>query len=326
MPTWGELLRELKVLPNGLPDWDSVRRKYLVELYELTGRPTIIYYTDWFSKGGPASSISLEDMQGMMEVCKDLPGEELDIIIHSPGGSAEATDSIVRYLRKKYSDIRVFVPLAAMSAATMWALSANRIVMGAHSQLGPIDPQFASAGWQAPARAILQQFERAKEECRDPALLGAWAPILQQYGPALIEQCKAAEELAKKLVEEWLALYMFSGDVSKASKAADFFADYETHKSHALGIDREKARSVGIVIDDLEDNQPLQDAVLTVHHATMHTFQGGAVKIVENHLGRAFAKLAQPMQVQIAQQTPAPSQPESPPLPESGDGFAVLQA
>jgi len=320
MPTWGELLAEFgqpeNKLPNGVPDFDGIRRKYLVQLFELTKRPTILYYTDWFNKGGPASSIALEDMQGMMEVCKDLPGPRLDIILHSPGGSPEATASIVRYLRKKFTDIRVFVPLAAMSAATMWALASNRIVMGKHSQLGPIDPQLVSGAWQAPARAILRQFEQAKEECRDPALLGAWIPILQQYGPALIQQCEAAETLAKRLVQEWLEQYMFLGYSNKAEKAKDaanYFADYEIHQSHSLGIDREQAREHGVIIDDLESNQDLQDAVLTVHHATMHTLQGPAVKIVENHIGHAYVKLTQQMVVQMPMT--APGMIGTPPLP-----------
>jgi hypothetical protein len=320
MPTWGELLAEFGLpenkLPSGVPDFDGIRRKYLVQLFELTKRPTILYYTDWFNKGGPASSITLEDMQGMMEVCKDLPGPSLDIILHSPGGSPEATASIVRYLRKKFIDIRVFVPLAAMSAATMWALASNRIVMGKHSQLGPIDPQLVSGAWQAPARAILRQFEQAKEECRDPALLGAWIPILQQYGPALIQQCEAAETLAKRLVQEWLAQYMFlryPNKEEKAKDAADYFADYEIHQSHSLGIDREQAREHGVIIDDLESNQDLQDAVLTVHHATMHTLQGPAVKIVENHIGHAYVKLTQQMVVQMPMT--APGMIGTPPLP-----------
>ncbi|MGB9113509.1 MAG: hypothetical protein WCF24_12385 [Acidimicrobiales bacterium] len=303
-----------------MPDFDRVRRKYLSQLYDVTQRPTIIYYTDFFGKGGPAASISLEDMQGMMEVCKDLPGPNLDIILHSPGGSAEAAASIVGYLRKKYFDIRIFVPLAAMSAATMWVLASNRIVMGKHSQLGPIDPQVVSSGgWQAPARAILQQFERAKEECKDPSLLGAWVPILQQYGPALIQQCETAEKLAKRLVREWLTQYMFQSDPegeAKANLAADYFADYELHQSHALGINRDQARSVGLFIDNLESSQQLQDAVLSVHHACMHTFQGPAVKIVENHLGRTFARLTQQMVIQMPV-VPGPSSP----VPAAGMPF-----
>lgn len=323
MPTWGELLAELNwpenKLRNGMPDFDGIRRKYLVRLHELTKRPAILYATDWFGKPGPAASIALEDMQGMMEVCKDLPGPNLDIVLHSPGGSPEATASIVRYLRKKFvGEIRVFVPLAAMSAATMWALSANRIVMGKHSQLGPIDPQLVWGPWQAPARAILRQFAQAKEECRDPGLLGAWIPILQQYGPALIQQCEAAETLAKRLVQEWLEEYMFAASADKAERAAataSYFADYETHQSHALGIDREQARSHGVTIDNLEDWPELQDAVLTVHHAAMHTFQGPAVKIVENHLGRAFVKVTQQVVVQLPMPAPTPGAPGGFPMP-----------
>ncbi len=88
-------------------------------------------------------SINAEDMQGFMECIHGLKGEGCWIlIVHSPGGSAEATEAIVNYVRSKFSNVRVFVPHAAMSAATMLACSGNSIVMGKHSFLGPIDPQF----------------------------------------------------------------------------------------------------------------------------------------------------------------------------------------
>jgi hypothetical protein len=319
VPTWGEILSELQdpknAQPNGLPDFDGIRRKYLGQLYSLTGRPTIVYYTDWFDKDGPAASVTLEDMQGMMEVCKDLPGPNLDILLHSPGRSPEAAASLVRYLRTKFSHIRVFVPLAAMSAATMWALAANAIFMGKHSQLGPIDPQMVSGTFMAPARAILLQFEQAKEECKDPSLLGAWIPILQQYGPALIQQCEAAEALARRLVQEWLQQWMFGGypdAADKAEKVAGYFANYEIHQSHSLGIDRDQARAQGVRINDLEAEPALQDAVLSVHHATMHTLP--AVKTVENHAGRAFVKIAQQLVVQMPMMGP-PVGPLPPGLP-----------
>ena len=313
MPTWGEILQELQQTPapTGGPDFDAVRRKYIRELAQLTGRPAIVYYTDWFGKGGPASSITLEDMQGLMEVCKGVKGPSLDVVLHSPGGSPEAAASIVRYLRTKFKNIRVFVPLAAMSAATMWALASNEIVMGKHSQLGPIDPQMVSPAWTAPARAILRQFEQAKEECKDPTLLGAWIPILQQYGPALIQQCEAAEALAVSLVQEWLEAYMFSRDSDKARKAervAAYFASYDEHRSHSLGISRDQARRRGVKITNLERDQALQDAVLSVHHATMHTLQGAAIKLIENHLGHTYAKLTQQMVIQMPTPNLVPGQ------------------
>lgn len=313
MPTWGEILQELQdgIARTGAPDFDGIRRKYIAQLHELTGRDTIVYATDWMNTGGPITSIVISDMQGLMEVCKGLAGPNLDIVLHSPGGSAEATASIVRYLRQKFTHIRVFVPLAAMSAATMWALAADEIVMGKHSQLGPIDPQLVSTQGQFPARAIIEQFERAKRECAsDPSLLGAWVPILQQYGPSLLEQCEKAEDLAKRLVTEWLEAYMFKDRENArelAEATAGWFANYEIHQSHSLGISREAAEGQQVNVTNLEDDQDLQDAVLSVHHATIHTLSmGPSVKIIENHLEKAFVLSQQTMQVplQIPMQGP----------------------
>lgn len=315
MPTWGDILHEVVASAsanNGSPDFDGIRRKYLAALHALTGRDTIIYYTDWLSTGGEAVSITLQDMQGLMEVMKGLRGPGLDIIIHSPGGSPEATRSIVRYLRRQFPDeIRVFVPLAAMSAATMWALASDLIVMGKHSQLGPIDPQLIMGGSAIPARAIIEQFEEAKKEIAlDPAVLGAWMPILQSYAPALLKMCETAEELSRRLVREWLAEFMLRTDADrkrKAARIARYFASYKKHQSHGIGIDRDQARAVGVFVDDLEADPALQDAVLSVHHATMHTLGGGAtVKIVENHMGKAFVQMQQMVQVQAPVMLPAP--------------------
>jgi len=321
MPGWGEIHAEVTASAaanGGRPDFDGIRRKYLSRLHQLTGRDTIVYATDWLRGAQPLSSIDLGDMQGMMEVCQGLKGPGLDVILHSPGGSAEATASIVRYLRGKFSEVRVFVPLAAMSAATMWALSADCVVMGKHSQLGPIDPQLITQqGAAIPARAVIEQFERAKAEVQaNPAALGAWAPILQQYGPALLEQCEKAEQLARRLVQEWLGVYMFAKDENGAAKAqetARYFADYGTHQSHSLGITRDQAREHGVTVIDLEDDQALQDAVLSVHHATLHTLIGPTVKIIENHQGKAFVLQVQQI---VAMQAPGQGQMAMPfPMP-----------
>ena len=41
----------------------------------------------------------------------------------------------------------------------------------------------------------------------------------------------------------------------------------------------------------MEDDNDLQDLILTVHHSFMHTFShSSATKIVENHLGIAYVE------------------------------------
>jgi hypothetical protein len=163
-------------------------------------------------------------------------------------------------------------------------------------------------------------------------VLGAWLPRLQQYPPAVLEQCEAAEELSKRLTMEWLREYMFRqwpDAAEKAKRVADYFADYATHQSHSLGIDRDQARAVGVAVMNLEDDQPLQDAVLSVHHAALLTFAAGPFKIIENHQGRAFVQSAQVAQIML--QGPVPPlippgflppgmQPPQPPAPAPAAG------
>jgi hypothetical protein len=196
----------------------------------------------------------------------------------------------------------------------MWCLAADRIVMGKHSQLGPIDPQLAMPQGMVPAGAIGRQFEKAKQECgENPAALSAWLPTLQQYFPGLLEICADAEALGKQLVREWLTKYMFKENADGpqlASAAADFFSDDRVHGSHSRGIHRGALRELKLVIDDLEDDPELQDAVLSVHHATMHTMSNPAVqKIVENNLGRAFVNITM---LQVTQVQGPPISPPSP--------------
>jgi hypothetical protein len=282
VPTWGQILNELKdsKAPEGAgPDFDGARRKYLKTLHELTGRAVILYSTAFLeSRSIPPADlqISLADMTGFMEACSNIEEKSLDLILHSPGGSAEAAESIVEYLRNRFDHVRVFVPVAAMSAATMMALSANEIVMGQHSQLGPIDPQFIISTPEgprsAPAKAILNQFELAKQQCRDPSNLPAWLPILRSYLPGLLTQCEDSRQLAVRMVSSWLNRYMFEGkSEEKARQIAEWFADYESFQSHGRRVGPDQAVEVGVNVIPLERDQAMHDAVLSVHHATMHT-------------------------------------------------------
>ena len=233
-----------------------------------------------------------------MEVSNGLRGPNLDLILHSPGGSVEAAEALVSYLRSRFSHVRIIVPQLAMSAAAMMTCSAEEIVLGKHSFLGPTDPQISlatNAGLTfVPAQTVLDQFEKAKKECVDPENLPAWLPMLDQFGPSLLVRCETALELSKELVKTWLEDYMFKGDSDsevKADKIASWLADHQHFKSHGRHIPRTELRRRQLKITNLEDDEMLQDLSLSVFHAAIHTFTGApAVKIVENHTGRAFIK------------------------------------
>lgn len=318
MPTWSGILEELKESSTDgkTRDFDGVRRKYLVELYKHTGRNVILYATKWtqgdVTVSPGALSIADEDIQGLMEVMHGLSGTNLDLILHSPGGSLEAAESFVIYIRSRFDNVRVIVPQLAMSAATMIACVADSIVMGKHSFLGPIDPQLILktkfGARTVPTQAILDQFDRARQEIKDAASIAAWLPMLEQYGPDLLITSENLTRLSEQLVRGWLRAYMFKADPGKMQKArriAAWLARHKSFKSHGRHIPRSELVRRGLIIEYLENDTILQELVLSIFHATTHSFTGShAAKIIENHLGKAFVKLSQPVAF------PAPGQPQ----------------
>jgi membrane-bound ClpP family serine protease len=224
----------------------------------------------------------------------------LDLVLHTPGGETAATESLVHYLRSFFgTNIRAIVPQLAMSAGTMIACACNEIVMGKHSNLGPIDPQFNGL----PAHGIVEEFQRAHREIKaDNSKVAVWQPIIAKYHPALIGECEKAIEWSNKMTEEWLLSGMFAGASGATATVAAILKELSDHaltKSHARHLDPDKCKQIGLKIIDLEADQGLQEAVLSVHHACIHTLTAtNAFKIIENHHGVAFIQAAPTVVVQ----------------------------
>lgn len=294
MPNWKELLDELKAAGS---TYDTLRRKYLSKLHALTGRNVIVYYSGWLQKGELERQgfggflLDDNDKNGFMAAVHRLDRSKgLDLLLHTPGGTTAATESLVDYLRAMFSNnIRAVIPQIAMSAGTMMALSCREIIMGKQSSLGPIDPQI----FGIPAHGVIEEFQRAAEEIQTtPARVPIWQPIIAKYSPTLIGECEKAIKWSNEMVRDWLLSGMFANE-EDAERKADCvireLADHALTLSHARHISAERARSLGLKVIALEDNDELQDAVLTVHHACIQTLSATpAFKIIENHLGVAF--------------------------------------
>jgi len=305
MPTLHEVQESILKLKKQAQD--DVRRRYLKELHDYTGNDVILYAAAFTSGKLPnipafLVSMTLDDVRSFMAALHGLEGKALDLIIYSPGGQMEAAEQIVSYLRAKYDHIRAIVPQNAMSAATMIACACDSIVMGKHSAIGPIDPQVtfptSQGHFTAPAHAILKEFERAKAEVvAEPKTATLWVKKIQSYPPGLLDICEKTLELSRQKVEEWLATYMFAGrseSKSLASSIATWLANADEHKTHGRPISIAKAEEKGLRVEKLEDDQRLQELVLSVFHATSVTFQvTNCVKIIENHKGRGLYHLAE---------------------------------
>jgi hypothetical protein len=267
-----------------------------------------------------------------MEVCYGIEERELDLLLHSPGGSAQAAEQILEYLRTRFDYIRAIVPLQAKSAATMIALGCDEIVMGDHSELGPIDPQILvpvpEGRRYAPAHAILRDFGRAKEECKqDVSNIAAWTPILRSYSGGLIEFCSQQIKLSMEVVTKWLSRYMLShSDMNvapadreaKALQIAEWFGSdsaYDRFRTHSRPIRFPELQAIGLRIRRLEDDSGLQDAALSIFHANEITYLGPASKMIENHANRRLVVLEQTVAIQQGGQPPQSPSPQPQPNP-----------
>lgn len=293
MPGWNNVLAEIGAGQKaGRSSVDLVRRKYLKALHRHTGRNVIAYYSGWLSRpqGTPNLDIGDDDKNAFMTAVHKLDRTRgLDLMLHTPGGNVAATESLVDYLWQMFSkDVRVIVPQLAMSAGSMIACSAKSIVMGKQSSLGPIDPQMGGL----PAQAILDEFELAlKQVQQNPAQAPIWQQLVARYHPSFLIECLQAIDWSKDMVTTWLCENMFAAHDDKqlrAKKVVDYLGSHKTTANHSRHVSLDRCVELGLTIERLEEDEKLQDLVLTVHHAFMHTFSlSHAIKIVENHSGVA---------------------------------------
>lgn len=303
MPSWNQLLTEFTQLPD-----DAHRSVWLAasltqslqRISALRDNRNVVLYASAFLQKPQASpeviQITHEDLNGFMAVLHGMDGSRnLTLVLHTPGGVTNAAESVVAYLRSKFIDIEVIVPALAMSAGTMISLACNRIIMGRQSQLGPIDPQLPTSAGSVSARAVVDQFERAKTDILDNVVAAhVWAPILPSLGPSLLQEAQNALDYGETMVARWLTTNMFRGRLDAedlGNRAARHFNDASTHKSHGRRIDRDEARSVALDVHDLEPNQELQDAVLTAYHLVTIAFEKSpATKMLSNSNGQNWVK------------------------------------
>jgi hypothetical protein len=131
-----------RVLPLQSPlFWVGEKDRYLRQLLirdleNLTGRCLISYYTDCDTH----AQIDSGDDKYLFELLTEANSDTIDLLLETNGGFTDATEKVVSILRDQVHDLRVIVPKRAKSNGTLVALAARRILMGATSELGPIDP------------------------------------------------------------------------------------------------------------------------------------------------------------------------------------------
>jgi ClpP class serine protease len=103
---------------------------------------------------------SEEVLRALRLTAEDVP---IDIVLHTPGGLALASEQIARAIRHRRARVTVYVPHYAMSGGTLIALAADEIVMDPNAVLGSLDPQLGQHPAASIVRAVEWKTERGQE-------------------------------------------------------------------------------------------------------------------------------------------------------------------
>ena len=274
----------------------GLRTKYLNLLADYLGTNVIAYYSTWVQSSNTSNpnielSICDNDMNGFMNAVSGLDKTKgLSLVLHTPGGGVSATQALANYLLDEFGgNFSVIVPHLAMSAGTMIACSSKVIIMGKHSSLGPIDPQYKGV----PAEGVISEFNRAMEEVHaEPNRVLLWREIISKYPPTFIGECQNAIDLSKQFILEKLTNGMFAQLSNKeelAKKVVEFLS-HDASKQHDKHYGLAECKKAGLNVRSLEDDQVLQNLVLSVYHSyVVSTYElQNAVKFIDNNSGKSF--------------------------------------
>lgn len=315
MSSWSELLEEFNTQKDFKdPNWFDERLKETLDAISKrrSGAAVMFYASAFLQKAVDNVSITREDINGFMNALYGVPTEKgLVLILHTPGGDPNAVESIVEYLHAKFDRIEVIVPYLAMSGGAMISLAGDLLLLGKQSQLGPIDPQLIVDNKVYSARAIQEAFTRAKEHIEnDTRLAHLWAPILQNMGPSLVVEADKNLRYSQELVANWLYERMLSDvadDTVRKAKAENIAAYFNAERTsdhgqvhvHGQRIGATKLGELGLSLEFLEDNQDLQNDVLTAYHLMTLIFEmSNSLKFIASDNGKMWVKKEpQPAQV-----------------------------
>jgi ClpP class serine protease len=281
---------------------DAERKAQLARIADLRGRAVFVMAADYRKGQNAPISIAYEDILPFKDLVGGVEGDSIDVILETPGGSAEVAEDLVSLLRDRFANVSFIIPGWAKSAGTIMAMAGDEILMEPASALGPIDAQIQWKDKIFSAEAFLEGLMDMKREAEDPekGLNKAHIPILQQISPGEIQHAKNALDFARRLVADWLERYKFRSwtehRMSKAPvtpeerqhTAASVAAELCKHQrwlTHGRSIKIKDLRDIGLEITDYSESAELYDAIRRYHTLLQMTFESNIYKLFETRHG-----------------------------------------
>ncbi len=234
-----------------------------------------------FRFGHPRASMISNDIPSFETILNSIFGaEQINLILHSPGGDATIVEKMVdmcrSHLSGEHRQFRVVVPNIAKSAATVLALGADKILMGYCSELGPIDPQVQIAVYgvmqQISALAFVESRDKLMEQIAEATKKGKpTVGLLQQLAGLNIPFTEEmenwigfAEKTAATLLDKYMLVAKFPKARTRIKKAHDIaekLLSKQLFPVHGQFIDGASARKLDLEVEVLDKNDKLWELI-----------------------------------------------------------------
>ena len=240
---------------------DLTLKKARVAKYELLEKklecPLISYITS--TRVNIPGSMNPLIERPFIDIIHKIPRNEKNIAIflYSTGGDANTAWKLISLLRERFNKITVVVPYMAYSAATMFALGADEIIMHPYANLGPIDPQITmrtSEGKKQFAYEDLCAFFRfLKAEANingEEQITRLMEKMFTRLEPQGVGFAHRASEMAGTIGERMLKMHMKDQDKAKqiaSNLNRSFF-------NHGDAVSRELAKKMGLSIKSIDED------------------------------------------------------------------------
>lgn len=252
-----------------------------IGLYNKIRDTHLIVYSSALTKQVPGNILLMDDYYMIFDMLKDIESKNLDFYIETPGGSGEAAEEIVRFIRSKFDNVKFVVSGEAKSAGTIIVLSGNEILMTKSGSLGPIDAQVKIGRSVISAYDYCEWIENKRDEAEKIGGLNPFdATMIAQISPGELSGVSHSLEFAKDLVVEWLAKYKFKDWVVtetrgstvtdemrnlRAEEIAKCLTNHGKWRSHGRSLKIDDLENIGLRITKVDDDTNLSDIVYRIH-------------------------------------------------------------
>jgi Serine dehydrogenase proteinase len=241
----------------------------------------------------------MDDYYTIFDMLRNIDSTNLDFYIETPGGSGEAAEEIVRFIRSKFKNISFVVSGEAKSAGTIIVLSGNEIFMTKSGSLGPIDAQVRIGRSVISAYDYCEWITNKKKEAEKMSGLNPFdATMIAQISPGELSGVSHSLEFAKDLVVGWLAKNKFKNwevtetqgkkvtekmKKQRAIEIAKCLINHGKWRSHGRSLKIDDLEKIGLKIKRIDDDPDLSDIIYRIQTIIRLLFSStSAYKIFAN--------------------------------------------